>query len=254
MKVQVTGLQRKQLATYIEEKFPTIDLVEEKPDLIITYGGDGSLLYAERHFPGVPKVMLRNSQVCTLCANMSRDTVLQLILEEQYDIVPYTKLEAEAKGKKLTALNDVVVGHPFVNGTLRAKVSINGEQYGDEILGDGIVISTPIGSTGYYQSITRSNFQFGIGIAFNNVVRIVSHLVVDEETPIEVEVTRGPGIVAADNDEGQIDLSTGDRVQIRRSKEKAQIVHFPSEHRRFNLTAQSNRLPLGLCQICKKTL
>lgn len=252
MKILVTGLQRKQLIAYIEENYAGFEVTEDDPEVIISYGGDGSLLYAERHYPGVPKVMLRNSQVCNLCATVSRDTVLQLLQDHNFDIQEYTKLQLEANGNTRIALNDVVVGHPHVNGTLRAKISIDGKQYGNEILGDGVVVSTPLGSTGYYQSITRSNFQFGLGVAFNNTVRTVSHLVLDENTAIQVEVTRGPGRVAADNDEDQIELSTGDTVQIAKARENAKIVHFPTEHQRFNLTSQTNRVPLGSCQICKR--
>ena len=35
-------------------------IVEEAPDLVISHGGDGALLGAERQFPGVPKCPLRD--------------------------------------------------------------------------------------------------------------------------------------------------------------------------------------------------
>lgn len=250
MKVQIVGLQKKALAAYISKKYPGISVVQKNPDIVICHGGDGTLLYGEREFPGIPKVMIRNSQICTTCAKITKDTILQLIQEKQYSIVEFTKIQAETKNKKMIALNDIVVGHPHVNGTLRVKVFIKGKQYGDEVLGDGVIVSTPIGSTGYYQSITHSNFQSGIGIAFNNAVKIISHLVVDESTDVEIEVSRGPGVVACDNDEEVIPISTGDRVRIVAAKEKAKIIEFPGEHARFNVDTSSNRLPIGFCQIC----
>ncbi|MFA6724146.1 MAG: hypothetical protein WCS95_05695, partial [Lentisphaeria bacterium] len=38
--------------------FP-LDIVQEDPELVITHGGDGSLLGAERLYPGIPKCPIR---------------------------------------------------------------------------------------------------------------------------------------------------------------------------------------------------
>ncbi len=250
MKALVVGLQKKTLEKHIVEKYPDLKLTDKKPDVILSYGGDGTLLFAEREHPEVPKVMIRNSQVCKLCSTVAKDTILELLLKKEYDIAKFTKLEVTAHEKTMLALNDVIVGHPQVNGTLRARVYINDQLYHQETLGDGVVVSTPIGSTGYYLSITRSNFNHGIGIAFNNTVNIVSHLVVDEDSKVEIEVTRGPGVVTTDNNDEYIDLSTGDRITIIASKQRAQLIQFPKEHERFNVSTSSNRVPSGYCQIC----
>lgn len=198
MKIHIVGLQRAALHEYLQQTHADdFDIVSEEDalagnaDIIVCYGGDGTLLYGERLFPGTPKVMIRNSQVCHSCSTQGRDTILQLLLRGAYSTQEHMKLTVEAKGQTLTALNDVIIGHAAVNGTLRATVAVNGQQYGDEFFGDGVVISTPIGSTGYYQSITRSNFHNGIGLAFNNTVNVVSHLVVEDSSEIVVEITRG---------------------------------------------------------------
>ncbi|MBU0496351.1 MAG: NAD(+)/NADH kinase [Candidatus Thermoplasmatota archaeon] len=252
MKIQVVGLQKKALEKLIKEKYTSLELVDKKPEVVVSFGGDGTLLFAEREYPGVPKSLIRNSQVCKLCSTIVKETVLQLLQEEKFIITEYAKLEAFAQNRKVLALNDVVVGHPRINGTLRARVYIDKQIYHQEMFGDGVVISTPIGSTGYYQSITRSNFDHGIGIAFNNTVNIVSHLLVGEASEVEIEITRGPGIVAADNNEDYIEVSTGDFVHIKVSKERAKILQFPKEHERFNVNTSSNRVPSGYCQICRQ--
>ncbi len=252
MKIILAGLQKKALEKYIVERFVELEIVEKKPKIVLCYGGDGTLLYAERHYPGIPKALIRNSQVCHHCANIARDTILQLLVDGDYTVERYTKLQVICKEQQLVALNDVVVGHPKVNGTLRAKVYVNGAQHGDEVLGDGVVVSTPIGSTGYYQSITRSNFASGIGVAFNNSVNVINNLVLQNEDAITIEITRGPGMVVADNDEIEIPVSTGDRIDVIVSKDYAQIVVFPEEHGRFNVMTGASRVPIGFCQICKK--
>jgi len=250
MRIHILGLERQSLIEYVRGHFPDIEVVESNPDVIVCYGGDGTLLYGERLYPGVPKVMLRNSQVCASCAQEAKEVVLPLLRDSQYTVVDHLKLEARLGTRTLTAMNDIVLAHPHVNGTLRAKVSINHQPYGDAILGDGIVVSTPVGSTGYYQSITRSHFQSGIGIAFNNTVNIVGHLVVDESTHIAVDIIRGPGLVAADNNEEHIPLSTGDHVEVYASKDTAHLIRFSEANARFSLGVSTERVPLGFCQIC----
>ncbi len=252
MKVQIVGLQRIELKQFIADQFSDLEVVETDPELIISYGGDGTLLYAERHFPGIPKAMLRNSLICDTCAKIAKETIPALLLEGKYTVKEYMMLAGETNGQRMVAMNDVVVGHSGVNGTLRARVFVDGKQYGDELLGDGIVVSSPFGSTGYYQSITRSNFQTGIGLAFNNSVNIINHVSLNEDSIIEIEVTRGPGIFAVDNAEETIALSIGDRVKIQRAEETAKLVRFLAENERFNVDMNTNRMPLGVCQICRQ--
>ena len=161
-------------------------------------------------------------------------------------------MEAEVKRKKVYGLNDILIAHETINTALRFKISLDGIQYGHEILGDGVLISTPFGSTGYYQSITRSNFQKGIGIAFNNTVNFIGHLVIKEKTNIKIEVTRGPGLVAPDNSKKAIRINTGDIIKVNRSDKFANLAHFKGKNRKYNIGMSQNRVPLGLCQICAK--
>lgn len=249
MKLQIIGLEAQELKSYIRVHYPRIAIVQKKPDVMICYGGDGTLLYGERMHPGIPKLLLRNSQICPSCSQTVKDEVLDLLQKKEYSIEQFIKLEAQVRRKHLLALNDIVVAHSKVNGTLRARVVISGKPYGDAILGDGIVVSTSIGSTGYYQSITRSHFASGIGIAFNNTVNIVSHLVVDESAVVEVSVIRGEGVVAADNNEEYLSVSPADSVRIFTSKKKAHLVIFPDQYAKLN-AASKDRVPLGFCQVC----
>src|SRR3989339_2013695 len=251
MKILIVGLAKEELVKEIHANYPRLEIVAKDPEVVVCYGGDGTLLYAERIFPGIPKAMIRNSRVCKLCSTETGDTILSLLQRNDFQIVEHTKLEAHVNKQILYALNDIVIGHQAVNGTLRSQVYLNGQQYGDEIFGDGVVISTPLGSTGYYQSITRSNFRSGIGIAFNNSITSVSHLVVDKKTTIEVEVTRGPGVVASDNDERALPLPNKQRAKIMISDKIAKIIKFPKEFQKFNVNTGSDRAVLEYCQICR---
>lgn len=229
MRIQVVGLQRHELESTIRQDFPGFELVKEQPQIVISYGGDGTLLYAERCYPGIPKAALRNSQICHLCSNLSPHEMLTSLATGQYTVQEYMKLQGEAKGVSLLATNDVVVGSPKVNGTVRLNVYANGQKCTDEIVGDGVIVATPIGSSGYYQSITRSNFQTGIGVAFNNTVDALDHLLLAEDAVVEIEIVRGPSVFAVDNSDEYVDLAEGDRVTVRRATETFAMVRFPGD-------------------------
>jgi NAD+ kinase len=107
---------------------------------------------------------------------------------------------------------------------VRYRVWIDGKEFGAEIVGDGVVVATPFGSTGYYRSITRGIFRVGLGVAFNNTTEQVDHMVLAEEAEIRVLVTRGPAVAAADNCLKTIPLEDGDEVLIRRHEGQAVVL------------------------------
>ena len=39
------------------------EFTEDDPDVVVSYGGDGMFLISERVFPGVPKILVRDSEV-----------------------------------------------------------------------------------------------------------------------------------------------------------------------------------------------
>lgn len=255
MRVQITGIERNILAEYIKHHYPEIQVVRKNPDFILCYGGDGTLLFAEREFPGIPKVMIRHSRICKECARRNRDTVLRLLVSGKYILEEYPLLEATIRRHRLFGLNDIIIGHATINTSLRFNVFLNGEQYGGQYIGDGVIISTPLGSSGYYQSVTNSTFQSGLGIAFNNTVNIIGHLVVSNDFTVRVQVNRGPGVVVADNDNRFITIDRGQNVDIRRSERITHVVYFKDkQYHQYNVGLGENRVPLGFCQICSKPI
>lgn len=253
MKVAICGLAKAELGRYIKTHYSHWDIVQQKPELVLCYGGDGTLLFAERQYPGVTKVMIRNSRVCYHCAELTRQTILKLIDQKKYRLVKHYLVEGKAKGKTLYGINDVVIGHKNINTGLRFTVYLNGEHYGREFLGDGIVVSTPLGSTGYYQSITRSTFQDGLGVAFNNAVNNIGHIVVDEKTRVTVRIHRESALLMADNNPLIISLEPKDEITIQLSRRFTTIAYFPGKQcKPFNICINEERLPLGYCQVCAK--
>jgi NAD kinase len=199
-------------------------LAEDKLDFIISYGGDGTLMKSEFVYPGIPKIVLKDSMICKVCSVFPNDAVLEKVMQGSYDIRKLIKLEASANSAAITAMNDITIHNGDPRHGMRYKLWTNEKQIGDIIIGDGIVAATPFGSTAYYKSITDSFFETGIGLAFNNSTEQVDHVVLDDSKIIKLEITRGPALVYADNQDDMIELKEGDEVTIKKSASVAQWV------------------------------
>lgn len=200
------------------------DVVRENPEIIFSCGGDGTFMRAEHAYPGVPKIPLRASAVCKLCAVVSNEDVLKRIADGKYRIEEFWKLSAEAKGKKYIGVNDVIVHNKDPRHAIRYDVFINDKRVRENVIGDGIVVATPFGGTGYYRSITDSYFEVGMGLAFNNSTEESDHIVLKEDSVVRVTIARGPAIVYVDNRNESIELEEGDGVEIKKSDQVARIV------------------------------
>lgn len=222
MKVTVVGRQRDEILT-LANRLGFI-IVENNPDYCISYGGDGTIMRSEAEYPEVPKIILKNSQICKLCSSLSNEEVLKKVVNREYEIAEYMKIKVSSKGISKEALNDVTIHNADPRHAIRYKFIVNSKELSHEIIGDGIVASTPLGSTGYYRSITDSFFELGIGLAFNNSTEQSDHMVLNEESKIDIEITRGPANIYADNQVDFIELSEGDKVRIEKSDKSAKIL------------------------------
>jgi NAD+ kinase len=217
LRVALCGRNLEDIAGVLR-RFP-VHIVERQPDMVIAYGGDGALLGAERAFPGVTKCPIRDRRSTPKCPRHGEAKIIRLLLDGRLDESWLCRLEAAGPdGRRVTGINDVLVNKENISSAVRFRVWLNGQLYKSQVVGDGLVVATPFGSTGYYRSITRSLFRVGIGLAFNNSTEQLDHLVVDDGTAVEVEILRGPAVLLADNAPERIGLNRGDRVIVRKGK------------------------------------
>jgi len=129
---------------------PEHDLVSA--DVVVVLGGDGTMLRALQRFLGtdVPVIGVNFGRVGFL-ASMSEDGLeagLARVFAGEYLVQPLTTLDVAANGTRGSAVNDVVV----LTGTRGRMVEL-AWSLGHEDLGiqpcDGMICSTPTGSTAY---------------------------------------------------------------------------------------------------------
>jgi NAD+ kinase len=199
---------------------------EKKPDFVVCYGGDGTILYAERNFPEVPKLIVKKSAICRKCDYSIAETasVLRKIKNGEYRIQEETKLEAEFKKSRIVGLNEIQVITQLPIRAIRFSFSYDGNFF-DNLIGDGVIVATPFGSTGYYKATGGRPFKTGIGISFNNLHnKTIRGFVVSEETSSQVTINRGPAFALADNNEKFLQMRRDDTIRIKQSKERARFI------------------------------
>jgi NAD+ kinase len=231
MKVSLFGAEAEKLKSLIDET-DGLERVKKNPDVIVCFGGDGTLLTAELQWPNVPKVPIRNSRRGIRCiAEPPEDVIKQLaagtlVRTEQLKLTCTIRHQQEDNPRQtLLAINEFSVHMARGNSALRFKMTVDGKAMGEasdnELIGDGFVISTPFGSTAYFNQITRGVFWSGIGVAFMYTPESTNHLIVPEDAEIVAEITRGPATLSHDNSSNYVNLQEGDRLTISRHSEPA---------------------------------
>jgi len=124
----------------------------EQADLAVVLGGDGTMLRALRRFlgTGVPVVGVNFGRVGFL-ATIEADELEQGLgraFDGDLEVVELPTLEASAGGERWPALNDVVVASSTIGRMVELGWAIGGEDLG-WVPCDGLICSTPSGSTAY---------------------------------------------------------------------------------------------------------
>ena len=234
MKVTLYGAESENLRPLVEAQ-AALDLVDEDPDVVVCFGGDGTLLAAELRWPSVPKVPLRNSRRGIRCIPDAPAGVLERLAADTLVAHEHLKLECVVKHESpndadhaLMAINEFSVHKGRTNASVRFQMSFDGKAYGTEadheIVGDGFVVCTPFGSTAYFNQITRGEFWTGIGVAFMYTSEHTNHLVLPEDTVVRARITRGPAVLAHDNSSEYIDLNAGDELLVKKSQQCAVLL------------------------------
>ena len=202
-----------------------------RPDLILVVGGDGTFISVARcAVPEKAPLLGLNFGRVGFLAEVRADEwrgPLSRILEEGFRVIPRMamSLTVHREGKPLhesIAVNDLVVGRGAMARLVGMGLSVDGERV-CSLRSDGIIVSTPPGSTAYCASaggpvVHPDLMAFCLApiCPFLNTFR---PLVVPGEATVEVEIeeARGETFLTEDG-QNLTPLMTGDRVVIRRSE------------------------------------
>ncbi len=181
---------------------PGMKIVGRGADVIVALGGDGTLLLAERAFPGIPKLPARaGGSLCLGCAEEDVVLILRRHSLGKTKMVGVRKLRSEIfrGGRRIASFvgaNDVVIRNAEPYQAIRFSLSVG--KSGGLFIGDGIVASTVFGSTGYFRSVSGKSFSGGFGFALNNPTKRRGPFYSDTGSA-RFELLRNSAVVCADN-------------------------------------------------------
>ncbi len=212
-------------------------------DYVVVIGGDGTLLgiaakCAEYDIP----ILAINLGTLGYLANVEKDEIfvaLEKFMKKDFKLDKRTMIEAivESDETKTTniALNDFVITKGLLSKIVCLDIYVNGDKLG-LFRGDGLIISTPTGSTAYNLSaggpilIPRSK-----AVAITPICSQTPFfpIVLSDYNEIQIEVTyRSATDVALSCDGAVVNyLQNYDRITIRNSEREVSLVKvFPKSH------------------------
>ena len=208
-------------------------------DALISLGGDGTLLRAARFLDGadvpIMGVNLGKLGFLTSCRGKDFAKMLPRLAKGQYQMDSRMTLEANPTGTatsspRMRALNDVVLHKGGFARVLRLRVAVNREEIGT-LAADGIVISTPTGSTAYSLSaggpIVAPTVDSILITPVSPHTLAVRPILLPPDAVITVQPEDAPQEVLVTVD-GQVgtSLGTGQGLSIKSSADRVKIVRF----------------------------
>jgi len=198
-------------------------------DLVIVLGGDGTLLSAARNLPN-PQVPLLGINFGSLgfLTVIPRDQMLSMLddvyagrfrIEERMRLLVEVHREGQLR-ESFHALNDAVINYGAFARIIDLKVFVD-DQFLTNYRSDGLIVSTPTGSTAYALSAggpilvphTRSLILAPI------CPHTLTHrpIVLDGSNTILIEVAGGGNVVLTVDGQTGVSLARDDRVRVRQS-------------------------------------
>ncbi len=198
-------------------------------DFIVAIGGDGTLLRAIRE--GKPIVGVKAGRRGFLM-DVPKDRIGEIfdrIKSGDYREEEYLLLEGEYKGRKVRAFNEIGVMFDRPEAIqLSAKFNLSEVR----VEGDGILVSTPQGSSGWTMSITGNLLSTrlrALEVTFVNPIYQPLRSVIIEPTTVKIGMlNKGYEQVARIVADGEVfsSIRTCEEMTISPAEENAKIIRF----------------------------
>jgi len=227
-----------QLAKLKCETCPSAAALAKETDLLLVFGGDGTMLHAARQIAGsrtpILGVNIGGLGFLTAVPSDKLADALKLLWRGEYKFESRALIEAAGIGhkKKISAiaLNDLVVTRGAVSRLIALDVSVDGEPI-TRYRCDGLIVSSPTGSTAY-------SLAAGGAIVLPTadvfvLTPICPHALSNRSIILPLSATirvKAVNTVQATflNADGQIvgELDAGDEITIRRSRHSVRLVRL----------------------------
>lgn len=211
----------------------------ERADVILSLGGDGTLLRGAQYAFDWEAALLgiNLGRVGFLAEAEPADltATLDAILSGDYDIEERPVLHISASGRHWHALNDVVLSRGGRARLTTINAWVDGELSG-KYVADGVVVATPTGSTGY--SLSAGGPIVSPKVDCMVITPICAHTlqhrptVVQLGAHIELELLPDDVQTASLQVDGQacMELSSGMKAAIRKDERQLRLIRLKQQH------------------------
>ena len=231
-------LLQKSKVNHNHKLFSSYEDLDSEVDLMITIGGDGTLLRSITFVRdlGIPIIGINTGRLGFL-ATLNQELLnieLKKILKGEFNVEERSLLEVNIDNNDNFsdfnfALNEVSVGRKNTTSMIEIKTTLNGE-YLNTYWADGLIVSTPTGSTGYSLScggpiMTPSSQTFSITpIAPHNLN--ARPLVISDEIKIELSVEGREESHLLSLDSRINSLKNNIKIKIKKASYKIKLASF----------------------------
>jgi len=203
-------------------------------DLIIVFGGDGTLLGAARKFIDIeiPILGINMGTVGFLTdVNIENfESVISDVFNGNYILEERSLVEAQFSGQEIFGLNEVLIHSGSYAQLMRYRLLIDGKTVYEQ-RSDGLIVATPTGSTAYALSAGGSIVHPELNIW--NIIPMMSQslssrpLIVSNKKSMEIQLIEGPLDHAMVCVDGQKDIPVeyNNSIHISKKNSSLKIIH-----------------------------
>jgi NAD+ kinase len=206
-----------------------------RSDLLVCIGGDGTLIsLARRSYAWHKPILGINAGTLGFLADIN-PTEIESFIDKLYRgefriderMMIEAVLEEEGEMRELYSFNDIVISRPSISKMVKVDAYID-EKWFNTYYGDGLIVSTPTGSTAYNLA-AGGPVTFPLTDAFI-MTPICPHsltqrpLVIPADFEIELKVPQKESLVIVDGQE-QYEFGPAARLLIRKAPVGARLVH-----------------------------
>lgn len=217
---------------------PDVISLTRQTDLVLVFGGDGTMLRVAREIAGsstpILGINIGGLGFLTGVSSGELDRALEHIWKGDFAFESRALLQAEARCRqrklKTAALNDVVVSRGGTSRLIDLDVAVDGESLA-RYRCDGLIISSPTGSTAY--SLAAGGALVHPTAKVMALTPICPHtlsnrsLLLPLSSVVEIRVASPrPSTVLSVDGDLFCDLDAGDTVWVRQSRRSVRMMHL----------------------------
>lgn len=222
----------KNSALMIDENGFSLDELCKKVDFLVSIGGDGTLLSVVRNSFNydIPILGIHMGTLGFLTDIIYEEfpTFLNDFKSGNYRIDNRMLVECCVDDKCFVAFNDIVISRKTVSSMIKLKAKIDGNSF-NSYYGDGVIISTPTGSTAYNLSV-GGPIVYPLTEAFI-ITPVAPHsltqrpLVMPADIIIEFKISDEQGAILLIDGQDTYEVENNTIIKVTIAQKKAKLIH-----------------------------